>query len=201
MKIRTRYTLFKIIIALAVVIFLVSLWDIFVNESDLFEEIMLGYIVLAVAALILYLGHKPDLDEEEPIVLAEPEPMPAQDVVAEIAPPQPLDVKGPHNFRCPFCSNVFALELTHLQKRHETRMDCPFCANTIRIPSRPKLAAGNPVEMNSVSAAEQAVFVCGNCGEVLRYSAPGQRPEDRLRVHTCPHCGSDRVDPAAGAAA
>lgn len=200
MKIRTRYTLFKIIIALAIVTFLVSLWDIFGNASDLFEEIMLAYIILAVAALILYLGHKPDLDEE-PVVVAEPEPMPPQDVVAEVAPPQPLDVKGPHNFRCPFCSNVFALELTHLQKRHETRMDCPFCANTIRIPSRPKLAPGNPIEMGAISAAEQAVFVCANCGEVLRYSAPGQRAEDRVRVHTCPHCGSDRVDPAVGAAA
>src|SRR5688572_22246807 len=161
---------------------------------------MLGYIVLAVAALILYLGHKPDLDEE-PVVLAEPEPVPEQDVVAEVAPAAPLAVQGPHNFRCPFCSNVFALELTHLQKRHETRMDCPFCANTIRIPSRPKLSPGDPVAMASISAAEQAVFVCSNCGEVLRYSAPGQRAESRARVHTCPHCGSDRVDPAVGAAA
>ena len=200
MKIRTRYTLFKVIIALAIVTFLVSLWDIFGNESQLFEEIMLAYIVLAVLALILYLGHKPDLDEE-PVVVATPEPVPDQDVVAEVTPPRALDVQGPHNFRCPFCSNIFALELTHLQKQHETRMDCPFCANTIRIPARPKLAPGEPISMASISAAEQAVFVCSNCGEVMRYSAPGQRPEDRIRVHTCPHCGSDRVSPAAGAVA
>jgi Zn finger protein HypA/HybF involved in hydrogenase expression len=197
-KIRTRYKLFKAIIVLAVVVFLVSLWDIFGNDSDLFEEIMLAYIVLGVLALILYIGHKPDLDEE-PVVLATPEPMPEQDVVAEVTPG--LEVQGPHHFRCPFCSNVFALELTHLQKRHETRMDCPFCANTIRIPSRPKLAPGEPVAMDSISAAEQAVFVCSNCGEIIRYSAPGQRAEERARVHTCPHCGSDRVSSAAGAAA
>jgi len=201
LKIRTRYKLFKVIIALAVVTFLVSLWDIFGNKSDLFEEIMIAYIVLAVLALILYIGHKPDLDEEEPIVVATPEPMPDQDVVAEVTPAPALDIQGPHHFRCPFCSNIFALELTHLQKRHETRMDCPFCANTIRIPSRPKLAPGEPVAMESISSAEQAVFVCGNCGEVIRYSAPGQRPEDRARVHSCPHCGSDRVNPAVGAAA
>lgn len=199
MKIRTRYTLFKILLGLAVFTFLVSLWDIFGNQSDLFEEIMIGYVVLAVLALVLYIGHKPDLDEE-PVVLAAPEPVPEQDVVGEVGAPA-LDVKGPHHFRCPFCSNIFALELTHLQKRHETRMDCPFCANTIRIPARPKLSPGEPVAMGSVSAMEQAVFVCANCGEVLRYSAPGQRAEDRARVHTCPHCGSDRVDPAVGAAA
>jgi DNA-directed RNA polymerase subunit RPC12/RpoP len=199
-KIRTRYLWFKGIIVAAIVTFAVSLFDIFGNDSEWFAPIMIAYIVLAVAALILYIGHKPDLDDG-PAVVATPQTMPDQDVVTQLATPKHLDVKGPHNFRCPFCSNIFALELTHLEKRHEIRMDCPFCANTIRIPSRPKLAPGTQIAMETIGPAEQAVFVCGNCGEVLRYSSPGHRAEEHARVHTCPHCGSDRVDPAVGAAA
>lgn len=200
MRIRTRYTLFKGIIALAVVTFLVSLYDIFARDSEWFFIVMAVYAVLALFALVLYIGHKPRLEGEPTPV--EPVPVvPDQDVVAEVEPARPLAVEGPHHFRCPFCSNIFALELTHLQKKYELRMDCPFCANTIRIPARPKLAPGLPIQMDAVSPPEQAVFVCFNCGEMLRYSAPGQRAEDHARVRSCPHCGSDQVGPAVGAAA
>lgn len=196
MKIRTRYKLFRIIIGIGIVVFLASLYDIFLNKSAWFIYVMIAYVVLAIFALILYLGYKPRLDEP---VVAEPAPVVPQDVVTEVPPPEPrrLNVQGPHHFRCPFCANVFALELTHLRKEHELRMDCPFCANTIRVPRRPKLSPGAPVRMDRISKDEQALFICENCGEELRYSAPGQRAEARARVHTCPHCGSQRVDPAA----
>ena len=202
MRIRTRYKWFKILIALAIVTFIISLYDMFANQSDWFVYVMIVYLVLAIIALILYIGHKPTLEDEPTPVLAEPEPTPVpQDVVEEVTPPMELQVQGPHHFRCPFCANIFALELTHLQKQHELRMDCPFCANTIRIPRRPKLAAGQPVEMSGIGPREQAIFACENCGEALRYSAPGQRAEERARVYTCPHCGSTRVGPAVGAPA
>lgn len=200
MRIRTRYKLFRIIIIVGIVVFLVSLYDIFANESQWFIYVMIGYAALAILALILYLGYKPKLDEEP--VAAEPAPPVEGDVVTEVPPPEPrrLNVQGPHHFRCPFCANVFALELTHLRKEHELRMDCPFCANTIRIPRRPKLSPGAPVRMDRITPDEQALFVCENCGEELRYSTPGQRAEARARVHTCPHCGSGRVDPTHGGA-
>ncbi|HLE48122.1 MAG TPA: hypothetical protein VI818_07485 [Candidatus Thermoplasmatota archaeon] len=204
MRIRTRYTLFKVIAALAVLVFVASLYDMFQNASEWFIPIMVAYVVLALFALLLYLGYKPDLEEEAAqAMVAAPEPISPQDVVEEVAPPPTLDVKvsGAHHFRCPFCSNTFALELTHLRKVHELRMDCPFCSNTIRIPRNPKLSPGLPVDLSSPAPAEQALFVCENCGEFLRYTAPGQRAEDRARVHTCPHCGSEQVDPAVGAAA
>lgn len=202
MRIRTRYKLFRIIIGVGILVFVASLYDIFANKSEWFVYVMIGYAVLAVLALILYLGYKPDLTEAP--VVVEPEPLPPQDVVTEVPPPEPrrLNVQGPHHFRCPFCANVFALELTHLRKEHELRMDCPFCANTIRVPRTPKLSPGLPVRMDRITPPEQALFICENCGEELRYSAPGQRAEARARVHTCPHCGSARVDPTrAGAPA
>ena len=208
MRIRTRYKLFKIIAALAVVVFVASLYDMFQNASEWFVPIMVAYVVLALGALLLYIGYKPDLDEEEgepvlsgPVVVAAPEPIAAQDVVEEVPRPRNVNVAGAHHFRCPFCSNVFALELTHLRKEHELRMDCPFCANTIRIPRNPKLSPGQAVDLTAIGPSEQALFVCEACGEFLRYTAPGQRAEDRARVHTCPHCGSERVDPAVGAVA
>jgi Zn finger protein HypA/HybF involved in hydrogenase expression len=193
LRIRTRYKLFRIILVLSIITFILSLYDIFANASAWFIPVMIVYIVLAIFALILYIGHKPQLDEE---ILAAPEPMPPQDVAAEVA--RGVNVQGPHHFRCPFCANIFALELTHLRKEHELRMDCPFCSNTIRIPRRPKLAAGQPVRLDLATPDEQALFTCENCGEVLRYTAPGQHPTDHVRVHTCPHCGSERVDPARG---
>jgi Zn finger protein HypA/HybF involved in hydrogenase expression len=199
LRIRTRYLLFKIILGVAIAVFVLSLVDIFGNKSGLFIPVMITYVVLAVLALILYIGHKPDLEAET--VLAAPEPVPDQTVVEEVTPRPALNVQGPHNFRCPFCANVFALELTHLRKEHDIRMDCPFCANTIRIPRRPRLSPGQAVRTDLATPEEQALFVCENCGEVLRYTAPGQQAVQNARVHTCPHCGSERVDPATGAAA
>lgn len=196
MRIRTRYTLFRSILAVAIAVFVLSLFDIFANASAWFVPVMIAYVALAVLALILYIGHKPDLEAET--VVAEPEPVPDQTVVEEVTPAPQLNVQGPHHFRCPFCANIFALELTHLRKEHDIRMDCPFCANNIRIPRRPRLSPGRPVRTELATPEEQAAFVCDNCGEQLRYTAPGRRAMDKARVHTCPHCGSERVDPARG---
>lgn len=198
MKIRTRHRLFKIIIAVAIVTFVLSLYDIFVNQSGWFIPVMAVYVVLAVAALVLYVGRKPQLEET---VVAAPDEETPQDLAVETTPRSEVSVRGPHHFRCPFCSQVFALELTNLRKQHELKMDCPYCANTIRVPRSPKLVPGSLVPMEEIQPADQAVFACASCGENLRFSAPGTAPEPRVHVYTCPHCGSNQVQPAAGVAA
>lgn len=153
MKIRTRHRLFKIIIGVAIATFVLSLYDIFAHQSGWFIPVMAVYVLLAVAALILYIGRKPQLEEET--VVAAPEAEAPQDLAVETTPRSQVAVQGPHHFRCPFCSQVFALELTNLRKEHEMKMDCPYCANTIRVPRSPKFVPGSLVPMDDVRPTDQ----------------------------------------------
>ena len=211
MKIRTRHKLFKAIIAVAVVVFLFSLFDMFARDAEFQNYVLLAYIVLAILALILYIGHKPDLTEEEPIVAEELDATPAgmepslalpiaeeeaAIEVTELTKPRAYasgPIQGPHAFRCPFCSQVFGLEATHLRRQNDFRIDCPYCANNIRIPRAPKIAPGNLKGVNRAKEDDRVLFTCTNCGEVLRFTAPESRLERSLNVRSCPNCRSGSV--------
>lgn len=209
MRIRTRHKLFKIIIAVAIIVFLVSLYDMFLNEAEWQIYILLTYLVLAFFALVLYIGHKPDLNVEEPIITEQiaargideaPPPVPQVEEeaieVTEVPKPRAYaagPVQGPHAFRCPFCSQVFGLEATHLRRSNDFRIACPYCANNIRIPRAPKVAAGDVGVVRHARESEQVLFTCTTCGEVLRFTAPRSRLERALHVNTCPNCRSPTV--------
>jgi uncharacterized Zn-finger protein len=209
-RIRTRYKLFRAIIVVAIIVFLVSLYDMFGRDAEWQRYILLAYLVLAVLALILYIGHKPVLTEE-PIVSEElvatpeggepqvPLPVPEEEAVvevSEVAKPRAYaagPVQGPHAFRCPYCSQVFGLEATHLRRSNDFRMDCPYCANNIRIPRAPKVAPGDLKRVKRAKHADRVLFTCGSCGEVLRFTAPQSRLERALSVRSCPNCRSPSV--------
>lgn len=213
MRIRTRYKWFRILILAAILAFLFSLYDIFANDSHLFIPVMGAYLVLFVAGLLLYLGHKPILDEEglqTEVVTARPEGEPAptppeeeEEAVEVVEVPKParprvphLNVAGPHFFKCPFCSNLFAFEMTHLGGRKAFRMNCPYCANSIRIPRQPKVATQKVEGLWHPTPEAQALMTCTRCGEVLRITAPGSQWERLLHVQACPHCARTGVVPA-----
>jgi transcription elongation factor Elf1 len=206
-RIRTRHKLFRAIIGVAVLVFLASLFDMFLNDAAWMTYVLATYLVLAVLALVLYLGHKPVLPDEEPVPEGAVEPMPVPDPLAaeaaaqeeavveieEVPKRRPIGgvhVEGPHYFRCPFCSHAFALEATHLRRTHDFRMNCPYCANSIRVPRKPKVAPGNVRPLHHAAPGERVLFACTNCGEVLRFTAPQSRLERALSVTTCPQCRS-----------
>jgi len=125
----------------------------------------------------------------------EPVPMLAEEAVEleEVPKRRPLvaaDVQGPQAFRCPFCSQVFGLEATHLDRSNDFRMNCPYCANNIRVPRAPKVAAGDLQGVKDARLEDRVLYACSNCGEVLRFTAPGSRLERALSVSTCPNCRS-----------
>lgn len=209
MRIRTRYTLFKAVAAVAILTFLFSLWDIFANHSNLFIPVVAAYLGLFVLAVLLYAGHKPVLDEEgleTELVRAAPEGAPAEAAsieaieVVEVPKSRPrlpsINVAGPHHFKCPFCSHLFSLELTHLRERHDFRINCPFCANNIRIPRQPRVTAQPLDELRAAAPSDRALFTCTHCGEVLRITAPGSQWDRLLHVQVCPRCQRTGVVPA-----
>lgn len=207
MRIRTRYKLFQAVGVLAVLAFFFSLFDIFGNQSDLFIPVMIGFLVLLAVDAVLYVGRKPLLDEEgieTEIISATPEgnePVPDDALeVVEVARSRPrlsnVQVAGPHHFRCPFCSNLFSVELTHLRGRSDFRMNCPYCSNTIRVPREPKVTAQSIDALVHAAPSDRAVFTCTHCGEVLRFTAPGSRIERFLHVQLCPNCRRSAVVPA-----
>jgi DNA-directed RNA polymerase subunit RPC12/RpoP len=225
MRIRTRHKLFKLLILLAVVNYLVFLYDVLLNESEFFVYVMIGFLAILFFVLLLYIGVKPDLDDEPELletVTAEPEademedslfaapaeeepPMaePTPEPILEEAPevveiPKPhanvdaANMRGPHHYRCPFCSHVFGVEATHLRNRRELRVSCPYCANHIRIPAKPKVVVGE-VPRGRVEDKDRVAYSCSNCGEVLRITAPQSSIRRRLIVQACSHCGSTRL--------
>ena len=102
---------------------------------------------------------------------------------------------GPHHYRCPFCSHVFSFEATHLKERKDVGAACPYCSNHLRIPARPHVVVG-PIPRGALMASDRVAFACGNCGEVLRFTAPGSSIQRYLRLDACPHCGSTRLSRA-----
>lgn len=222
MRIRTRYKLFKIVILLAVVVFVVSLYDMFIapseQKTDLQAYVLIAYAVLILVGLVLYIGRKPKLTQDEPIIAeelaavpegVEPEPLPTleeqEEAVEIVEVPKPRQtvssagLGGPSTFRCPFCSNLFALEATHVHRDADVRMTCPYCTNRIRIPRRPKVARGKTKGLRHVAPSDQVLYACNNCGEVLRFSAPGSQMERALLVQTCPNCKSRQMTLATAA--
>lgn len=212
MRIRTRYTLFKGLMALGVLVFAASLYDMFANEADWQFYILAAYALLIVLALVLYIGHKPKIEEDiltEQLPADAPQALPVEEEIAaaEIVeiPKQrayvPASSMGPgHHFRCPFCSNLFELAATHARRTKDFRMNCPYCANSIRVPARPKVAPGDLAAFRSAAPDERVHYACRNCGEVLQFTAPGSRLERALRVATCPQCSSRQVTVAAAPA-
>lgn len=219
MRIRTRYKFFKLFALLAIVVFGLSLYDVFMNDADWLIYILIAYGALLLFDLLFYLGRKPILEEGEPIVAEEiqatPEPVEGEEAPA---PPPPAgepveavevvevpkrrsvavshNVRGPHHFKCPYCTNLFALELTHLNQRADFRMTCPYCGNSIRIPRRPRVAPGDLGSLRSAAPRDRVLYTCSNCGEVIRFTAPQSRLNELLNVSTCPHCRSGRVSSA-----
>jgi transcription elongation factor Elf1 len=221
-RIRTRHKLLKLLIALAVVNYVVFLFDILFNASDLFIWVMLGFVVLIILTLLLYLGVKPTLEEgdivaadevlaeaEEPVPAFPPEvpapdplPPPTRDEVVEVVeiPRRRPEVsaasmRGPHHYRCPFCSHVFSMEATHLKNRRDIRMSCPYCSNHVRIPPRARIVVG-AIPRGRVADKDRAAYRCAKCGEVRRVSAPASTAR-RMVMQGCANCGSSRLDRAA----
>lgn len=217
MRIRTRHKLFKILITLAVLNYLLFLYDVLFNNSELFIWVMIGFVVLILLTLLLYIGVKPELEPGDVVaretVEAEPEaqeipempepqpalppPTPDEAVqVVEIPKPHaqvdPSRIRGPHHYRCPFCSHVFSMEATHLQRRQELRITCPYCANHVRVPAAARIVVGE-VPRGWVPDTDRVAYQCQNCAEVLRFSAPASGIKRHLQIQTCPHCGSSRL--------
>lgn len=213
MRIRTRYRVFRLVILVALLAFAFSLWDLLANDSGFFIPVMIAYAALFLLGLLLYLGHKPVLDDTvmaAEFIEATPEGKPAEPTpepeevieVVELAKTRPhiasVNVSGPHHFKCPFCSHLFSMELTHLRGRKDFWMNCPYCANNIRIPRQPRLATGKLDAVSNAAPGEKALFTCTRCGEVLRFTAPGGRLDRFLHVQACPNCKHSPVVPAAG---
>ncbi len=216
MRIRTRHTLFKVLIAAAVLAYLAFLYDIILNDSAWFIYVMGAFVVLILLTLLLYIGVKPDVEpgdilaaetveaEPEAEELPEPEPQvelppPTPDEAVEVveipkphAQVDPSRIRGPHHYRCPYCSHVFSMEATHLDRRRELRVSCPYCSNHIRIPAAARIVVGE-VPHGWVPDTDRMAYQCQNCGEVMRFSAPASGIKRRLNVQTCPHCGSGRL--------
>lgn len=214
MKIRTRHKLLKAIMVLAVLTFLVSLYDMFYNDASWEAILLITYVVLAFLALLLYIGFKPSLEKDEPIVTEElraepagvdplPAPLPVDEpLVAEEIVEIPRrhttagPLEGPHTFKCPFCSNTFALEASHIQRKADFRMNCPFCGNDVKIPQTPHLTRARGVDVRHARTSEKALYTCSSCGEVLRVTAPGSLLERFLNIRACPNCNSRQMVPA-----
>lgn len=216
MKIRTRYTLFKAIIVVAILVFLATLYDMFQNASEWIAIMFLLYAVLAVFALLLYIGWKPNLDEEEAVVSevirAEPEPPAAVAVAPPPGHEEPLwadeivevprrrtpwaNLQGPHHFKCPLCANVFALEASHIQRKSDFRLNCPYCGNDVKIPHLPHMTRAKRADVAHARADEKGMYTCTSCGEIVRVTAPGSALERLLNIKACPNCSSRQMTPA-----
>lgn len=212
MRIRTRHRLFKVLVALAVIVFAGTLYDMFVNDSGWQIYFLLGYGVLLLAALLLYVGRKPVLPDDlvSEVATAAPEPVaPAgqpTEEAAEVRPDPPrralghAAMGGPHHFACPFCSHRFGLQATHVRRLADFRLDCPYCGNSIRIPRRPRVTSAPLDDLEAAAPPDRVHFACERCGEVLRLTAPGARSDRPPTVSNCPHCQNATVVLAAAAA-
>lgn len=210
MRIRTRYTLFKAIGGLGVLVFLLSLYDMFANDAALQAIVLLSYAVLLLSALVLYVGYKPNLDTDEPLVSetieSQPDGQPdaGPDVVVTESAAEATEVvevpkttrvalraplRGTHHFRCPFCSNVFAFEASHLERGADFRMGCPYCVNRIRIPKTPKVGRANLKAFRTAAQSDQVSFACSSCDETVRITAPFAAQDRRAALPACPRCG------------
>lgn len=194
-RIRTRYKLFKAIIAVAVIVFLATLYDMFFNDSAWRDGLLIGYVALGVVALLLYIGHKPDLDEPVAVALpaVEPEPEPVPAIVEPPPPVEPPPIETPI-FAEP--EPVAMIEEVPRSQRVVGAVDvqgphnfrCPFCVSTFAL------------EATHINRRSDFRMDCPYCGRSIRIPrdpriAKGEpvhveeaAPQDR-GLYTCSTCG------------
>jgi DNA-directed RNA polymerase subunit RPC12/RpoP len=197
-RIRTRHSLFKALIVVGVVTYLVFLYDILLNESAWFIYVMIAFLALIVLALVLYLGRKPDVAEEteaeyavealpeepaEEAVEAEPVPWPGYEAEPAPAPePEPDEtveiVEEIPKPRTP-------VPATAIHGPHHYR--CPFCSRVFsmeatHLTGRMELRLSCPFCRNRIRVPSQPRMVVGHVP-----SMPATQHEQA--AFTCNECG------------
>lgn len=168
---RSKHAL-MVIILLAVVAFLFSLWAI-LYEDQWLQTILAVYGILIILDLVLvFLSSKKKLAD-------------FKHVVKEFE--KTLEGKL-HHFKCPSCNGIFAVKKSKRNNKKSFMLTCPDCGNVGRIPPKPKSVEGEIPEEKSVTTR----FTCKNCGEYISIWAEGTDLFHDMRIYSCPYCGKEQ---------
>lgn len=152
-------------IALAILVFIVSLVDILFLDQLLFWGVIAAYAILIVWAFFLLFSRR----GEERMRQA--------------------TATDRDYLRCGTCRHVFAFDMQHLHDpRKPVVFTCPECGTPGRLPDTEKGAAPAAIPGGGSFGPR---FLCENCGERWSVSALGHDPKSDVHFEACPHCGDE----------
>ncbi|MBN1280702.1 MAG: hypothetical protein JXA00_03545 [Candidatus Thermoplasmatota archaeon] len=162
---------FIVLSVLAVVVLLVSVYDILYNEEWLTWVGAFYGVLLLLVVVMLYLRLT-----EQPA---------KKTAVAEFE----KTLKGAlHHFKCPSCGGVFAVKKSRQDNKKSFLLTCPDCGMTGMVPSTPSVIVAEIPEKKSTSKN----FTCQQCGEWVMVWAEGTELASDLHVYSCPYCGAQQ---------
>lgn len=158
---------FITIILLALVILILSLWDIIYNQQWIQRILALYGILIIIVVVLLFLKTKKTTDI---------------DTVREFE--KTLEGKLQH-FKCPNCNGIFAIKKSKHENKKPFSLTCPDCGNIGKISSTPNLIVDEIPDQKSVKTN----FTCENCGEWVSIWAEGTDLFKDIKINSCPYCG------------
>jgi predicted RNA-binding Zn-ribbon protein involved in translation (DUF1610 family) len=162
------------ILLLGILLFIVSLYDIF-SDQGWIQEILAVYGILIILVFILLLVNtrKPSAEK-------------INKTVEEFE----KTLKGRlHHFKCPKCTGIFAVKKSRQNNKKAFTLTCPDCGYVGRIPSKPTVVEAEIPEKKSVNIN----FKCSKCGESVSLWAEGTQLHSDIKIHTCPYCGEKQT--------
>jgi predicted RNA-binding Zn-ribbon protein involved in translation (DUF1610 family) len=159
------------ILLIALILFLISLWDIF-NDQQWYQTILAIYgIILLLAIVMLFIGREEISKTDDTVKIFE----------------KTLEGKL-HHFKCPSCDGIFAIKKSKANNKRSFTLTCPDCGTLGSIPAKPQTVIDRIPEQKSMKTR----FKCSNCGEWVTIWAEGAPLFSHIHVFSCPYCGENK---------
>jgi len=96
---------------------------------------------------------------------------------------------GLYHYKCPECKGYFAIKKSKKNNNKIVKMNCPDCGKIgFIIPRSEKFVEEEIPEKKSIGLN----YRCLQCGEGITIWAEGSDLHPKIKVFTCPFCGSDK---------
>lgn len=173
MKMFENKILLILIIFVASIVFLFSIWSV-VYDDQWVQGIMAIYGILLILTLVIvyYIINKKSADVKQAVEKFE----------------KSLEGKL-HHFKCPGCNGIFAIKKSKRNNKKSFSLTCPDCGYIGTIPPMPKLVEEEIPDEKSVKTK----FTCKKCGEFISIWAEGADLFENLKIFSCPYCGKKQT--------
>ncbi|MEF8847600.1 MAG: hypothetical protein V5A68_00500 [Candidatus Thermoplasmatota archaeon] len=160
--------IFKAIILLATILFLLTIVDIMLQRNWTQEIIAAYFLILFTTIILIYLKSR------------------AFSLKKSVKNFEKTLKGGLYHFKCPICKGIFALKETDDSNKKIFTMNCPKCGTKGLVNPFKRIYLKDEIPEKKSRGLK---FRCRNCGEGITVWAEGSDINKNVSLFSCPFCG------------